>query len=411
MQMFNPKILALVMAGGEGKRLYPLTRERSKPAVPFAGRYRIVDFVLSNLVNSRIFSIYLLVQYKSQSLIEHIRRSWGLAPIFPEQFVTVVPPQMREGPEWFQGTADAVFQNLNLIRQLQPDLVAVFGADHIYRMDVRQMVRFHLEVDADVTVASLPVPLDQACAFGVIETDGDGRIRAFHEKSIHPPPLPGDATHAHASMGNYLFKTETLLEALVEANRRGEKEFGAHLLPRLCKSHSVYAYNFCANRIPGVRDYEEQGYWRDVGTLDAYYSAHQDLLGPEPKFNLFNPQWRIGSSEYLGPSAKFIRAEIDDSIVASGSLIKGARIRRSIVRREVLIEDDVELDDCIVMDYSVIRRGARLRRVIVDRYNVIEAGSSIGYDLQRDAQCHFISDSGIVVIPKGAYDGGPGRYL
>jgi glucose-1-phosphate adenylyltransferase len=409
--MFNPKILALVMAGGEGKRLYPLTRERSKPAVPFAGRYRIVDFVLSNLVNSRIFSIYLLVQYKSQSLIEHIRRSWGLAPIFPEQFVTVVPPQMREGPGWFQGTADAVFQNLNLIRQFQPDLVAVFGADHIYRMDVRQMVRFHLDCDADVSVAALPVPIDQACAFGVIETAAGGRIRAFHEKSAHPPSLPEDATRAYASMGNYLFRTETLLAALEEANRRGEKEFGAHLLPRLCKSHRVYAYNFCTNRVPGVRDYEEQGYWRDVGTLDAYYNAHQDLLGPEARFNLFNPQWRIGSAEYQGPSAKLIHAEIDDSIVSSGCLIKAAKLRRSIVRREVLIEEDVELDDCIIMDYAIIRRGARLRRVIVDRYNVIEAGSRIGYDLAGDAKRHFVSDSGLVVIPKGGYDGGPGRYL
>ena len=409
--MFNPKILALVMAGGEGKRLYPLTRERSKPAVPFGGRYRVVDFALSNLVNSKIFSVYLLVQYKSQSLIEHIRRSWGLAPIFPEQFVTVVPPQMREGPGWFQGTADAVFQNLNLIQQLQPELVAVFGADHVYRMDVRQMVRFHLECDAEVTVAALPVPIAQACAFGVIETAADGRIRRFHEKALHPPPMPGDATRAYASMGNYLFRTETLFAALKEAHRRGEKEFGAHLLPRLCTTHRMYAYNFCANRVPGVRDYEEQGYWRDVGTLDAYYDAHQDLLGSEARFNLFNPQWRIGSSEYQGPSAKFVHSEIDDSIVSSGCLIKGAKLRRSIVRREVLIEEDVELDDCIIMDYSVIRRGARLRRVIVDRYNVIAAGSRIGYDLQSDAERHFVSDSGLVVIPKGVYDGGPGRYL
>lgn len=409
--MFNPKILALVMAGGEGKRLYPLTRERSKPAVPFAGRYRIVDFVLSNLVNSKIFSIYLLVQYKSQSLIEHIRRSWGLAPIFPEQFVTVVPPQMREGPGWFQGTADAVFQNLNLIHQLQPDLVAIFGADHIYRMDVRQMVRFHLDCDADVSVAALPVPLDEACAFGVIESAADGRIRAFHEKSRHPPCMPDDVTRAYASMGNYLFRTETLYASLEEAHRRGEKDFGAHLLPRLCSTHRVYAYNFCANRVPGVRDYEEHGYWRDVGSLDAYYNAHQDLLAPEPKFNLFNPQWRIGSAEYLGPSAKFTHCDIEDSIISSGCLIKGAKIRRSIVRREVLVEEDVEIDDCIIMDYSIVRRGARLRRVIVDRYNIIDAGSCIGYDLKGDAERHFVSDSGLVVIPKGNYVSGPGHYL
>jgi len=409
--MFNPKILALVMAGGEGKRLYPLTRDRSKPAVPFGGRYRLVDFVLSNLVNSKIFSIYLLVQYKSQSLIEHIRRSWGLAPIFPEQFVTVVPPQMREGPGWFQGTADAVYQNLNLIHQLQPDLVAVFGADHIYRMDVRQMVRFHLDSDADVSVAALPVPLNEAGAFGIIEAAADGRVRAFYEKPDQPPSMPNDETRAYASMGNYLFRTDILYAALEEANRRSEKDFGADLLPRLCKSHRVFAYNFCANSVPGVRDYEEHGYWRDVGTLDAYYNAHQDLLVPEPKFNLFNPQWRIGSSEYQGPSAKFTHSEVDDSIISSGCLIKGARIRRSIIRREVMIEEDVELDGCIIMDYCVIRRGARLRRVIIDRYNVIEADSRIGYDRDQDAKRYFVSDSGIVVIPKGSYEGGPGRYL
>ena len=409
--MFNPKILALVMAGGEGKRLYPLTSERSKPAVPFGGRHRLVDFVLSNLVNSRIFSIYLLVQYKSQSLIEHIRRSWGLAPIFPEQFVTVVPPQMREGPGWFQGTADAVYQNLNLIHQLQPDLVAVFGADHIYRMDVRQMVRFHLDSDAEVSVAALPVPLHEARAFGVIEAAADGRVHAFYEKPDRPPPMPDDETRAYASMGNYLFRTDTLYAALEEANRRGEKDFGADLLPRLCKTRRVYAYDFGANSVPGVRDYEERGYWRDVGSLDAYYNAHQDLLVSEPKFNLFNPQWRIGSSEYQGPSAKFIHSEIDNSIVSSGCLIKGARVRRSIIRSEVMIEEDVELDDCIIMDYCVIRRGARLKRVIVDRYNVIEADSRIGYHRDHDARRFFVSDSGIVVIPKGASDVGPGRYL
>jgi glucose-1-phosphate adenylyltransferase len=323
----------------------------------------------------------------------------------------VVPPQMREGPGWFQGTADAVYQNLNLIHQLQPDLVAVFGADHIYRMDVRQMVGFHLDSDAEVTVSALPVPLHEARAFGIIEAAADGRVRAFHEKPDRAPPMPDDETHAYASMGNYLFRTDILYAALEEANRRGEKDFGAELLPRMCKTRRVYAYNFRANGVPGVRDYEEHGYWRDVGSLDAYYNAHQDLLVPEPKFNLFNPQWRIGSSEYQGPSAKFIHSEVDNSIVSSGCLIKGARIRRSIIRCEVMIEEDVELDDCIIMDYCVIRRGARLKRVIVDRYNVIEADSRIGYNRDHDAKRLFVSDSGIVVIPKGASDAGPGRYL
>lgn len=409
--MPNPRILAMVMAGGEGKRLYPLTCERSKPSVPFGGRYRIVDFVLSNLVNSHIFAIYLLVQYKSQSLIEHIRRSWGLAPIFPEQFVTVVPPQMREGPEWFQGTADAVYQNLNLIRQYAPDLVAVFGADHIYRMDVQQMAQFHLENNADVTVAALPVDITQASSFGVIESGVDGRIHQFHEKPQHPPSMPRSRRHAYASMGNYLFSTEILYAALEEGKRRGEKDFGHHLLPRLCRSHRVFAYNFADNRIPGVRDYEEQSYWRDVGTIDAYFLAHQDLLGLEPRFNLFNPQWRIGSNEYQGPSAKFMHAEIENSIIDDGSFIKGAKISNSIIRREVLIEEGVEIEECIVMDYAIIRRGTRLKRTVIDRYNQIGADSRIGYDRQEDARYFIVTDSGIVVVPKGKYDRSIGRYL
>ncbi len=409
--MSNPKILALVMAGGEGKRLHPLTCERSKPSVPFGGGYRIVDFVLSNLVNSHIFAIYLLVQYRSQSLIEHIRRSWGLAPIFPEQFVTVVPPQMREGPEWFQGTADAVYQNLNLIYQHTPDLVAVFGADHIYRMDVRQMARFHQKHQADVTVAALPVPRAQASAFGVIESADDGRILHFHEKPENPPAMPGDPARVYASMGNYLFSTETLYTALEESKRRGEKDFGSHLLPRLCQSHRVFAYNFADNRVPGVRDYEEPSYWRDVGTIDAYFQAHQDLLGLEPKFNLFNPRWRIASSEYQGPSAKLIHAEVENSIIGDGCFLKNARVRNSIIRREVLMEEDVEIDECIVMDYVIIRRGARLRRAIIDRYNLIEAGCQIGYDRRADAARFTVSDSGIVIVPKGKYEGYVGHYL
>ena len=414
--MNAPRILAMVLAGGEGTRLHPLTSERSKPAVPFAGRYRIVDFVLSNLVNSHIQSIYLLVQYKSQSLIEHIRRSWVLAPIFPEQFVTVVPPQMRGGPEWFQGTSDAIFQNINLIEQHGPDLVAVFGADHIYRMDIAQMVDFHLERAAAVSVAALPVPRAGASAFGIIDAAADGSIRSFREKPADPPPIPGDPTRSYASMGNYLFSTETLIAALKEASLRGEKDFGRHVLPRLCQTHRVYAYDFSDNRVPGVRDYEEPAYWRDVGTIDAYFEAHLDLLGAEPKFNLFNPRWRIGSSNYQGPTPKVIRAEMDNCILGRGCLVKGAKIRNTILRREVEIEDDVELDECIVMDYTVIRRGARLKRVIVDRYNEIPAGARIGFEPQSDAARFHRTESGIVVIRKGDHtmcgtSGEPTRYL
>ncbi|MFZ4537739.1 glucose-1-phosphate adenylyltransferase [Propionivibrio sp.] len=396
-----PNILAMVLAGGEGTRLYPLTEHRSKPAVPFGGRYRIVDFVLSNLVNSRIFAIYLLVQYKSQSLIEHIRRSWAMSPLFPEQFIAVVPPQMRESPEWFQGTADAVYQNLGLIEKHLPDLVVVFSADHIYRMDVRQMVAFHLASGADVTVAALPVPIATASAFGIIDAAADGTIRSFREKPIDPAPMPHDPAHAFASMGNYIFNADVLIKALREGNRLGEKDFGKDMLPRLIKTKRVFAYNFCKNRIPNIRDYEEPNYWRDVGTIDAYFQAHQDTLGVEPKFDMFNPKWRIGSNNYQGPSPRFFHAEVDNSIISSGTLIKGARIHNSLVRSEVLLEEDVELDECIVMDYSVIRKGVRLKRVIVDRYNTIEAGECIGYDAQADRRRFTVTDSGIVVLRRG----------
>ncbi len=398
--MAKQNILAFIMAGGEGSRLHPLTAERSKPSVPFAARYRIVDFVLSNLVNSGIHAIYLLVQYKSQSLIEHVRKAWVLPPTLPGHFITVVPPQMRQGQQWFQGTADAVYQNLNLIRQHSPDLVLVFGADHIYRMDVRQMVEFHLSCQAECTVAALPVPLKEASAFGIIDADANHRIRGFLEKPQNPPPMATDSTRAYASMGNYLFNAEVLEQALIEANARGEHDFGQHVLPRLVESGGIYAYDFGQNRVPGVRDYEERGYWRDVGTLDAYYQANMDLLGLTPRFDTFNAQWPIISTNYQGPATKYQNAHLDNSVVRAGCLINGATVRNSILRREVVLEPGVELDGCIIMDNVIIRRGAKLKKAIVDRYNVIEAGTRIGYDLEEDRSCYHVTDSGIVVVPE-----------
>ena len=398
-----PKVLAMVMAGGEGSRLFPLTVQRSKPSVPFAGRYRIVDFVISNLVNSGIHSIYLLVQYKSQSLIEHVNHAWTLSHILPDQFVTIVPPQMREGPEWFQGTADAVRQNRNLIELHQPDLVAVFGADHIYRMDLRQMVRFHRDQRAQVTVAALPVPIATAGDFGIITAAADGRVTDFKEKPAQPAPMPDNHGYAYASMGNYLFDTGLLLDALNDAERRGESDFGRHVLPRLIGSGScrVCAYNFSQNQVPGLRAYEEPAYWRDVGTIDAYYAANMDMLGPEPRFNVFNPRWPIISSNYQGPSARIADARIHNSLLGDGTLIKGATIRNSIIRREVMIEEDVHIDGCIVMDYVTIRRGARLKRVIVDRFNEIPAGTRVGYDKGADQPGFHLTESGIAVMARG----------
>ncbi len=393
------KILAFVMAGGEGTRLYPLTAERSKPSVPFAGRNRIVDFVLSNLANSKIYAVYLLVQYKSQPLIEHIRKAWLPSPLLAQHFVTVVPPQMAAGPEWFQGTADAVYQNLNLIEQHNPDLVVVFGADHIYRMDIRQMVQFHQERQADVTLAANPVPIASASSFGIIGVDAQGRVHEFQEKPDAPAAMPGDPHRAYASMGNYIFNTDVLIDVLQAAHRDGKHDFGLHILPELTQDKRLFAYDFSSNRVPGVYPHEEPNYWRDVGTIEAYFAANQDVLGERPRFDLFNPEWPIYSSAYHGPTSTVISGQIHNALLGSGTYINGAAVRNSVVRREVVLEPDVELDECIIMDYVRIKKGSRLRRVIVDRHNIIEADTQIGYDAAADAEKYFVSPSGITVLP------------
>ncbi|MCF7983144.1 MAG: glucose-1-phosphate adenylyltransferase [Thiohalocapsa sp.] len=397
------RIIAFVMAGGQGSRLQPLTAARSKPSVPFGSRYRLVDFVLSNLVNSQIRTIYLLVQYKSQSLIEHVRKAWTISPLLQDQFVTVVPPQMRVGSSWFQGTADAVQQNINLVEEHGPDFVVVFGADHIYRMDIRQMVEFHKERDADVSIAALPVPIEEAKEFGVIAADAEGRIEAFQEKPANPRPLPDDPSSAFASMGNYVFSTKVLLQALQDAQNAGETDFGNHVLPRLLAGGSrLYAYDFAGNQIPGIKPYEAQVYWRDVGNIDAYFNAHKDVLGAEPVFDAFNPEWPIYSSNYQGPVARVLGGRLDNTLLGAATVIHdNSLLTNSIIRREAVIEEDVVLEDCIVMDYVRVCRGARLRRCIVDRHNVIEAGSTIGYDREADSKLYKVSEGGVTVIPSG----------
>lgn len=395
-------IIAFVMAGGQGSRLQPLTANRSKPSVPFGARYRIIDFVLSNLINSGIRTIYLLVQYRSQSLIEHVRTAWTLSPLLQNQFVTIVPPQMMQGESWFQGTADAVYQNRELILRHGPKMVAVFGGDHIYRMDIRQMVQFHRERGADATISAMPVPIDQASSFGVMETDHLGRIQAFQEKPANPQPMPGNPDMAFASMGNYLFNTDALLEGLEAAKQHGETDFGQHVLPRLMNSHKLCAYDFGNNRIPGAKPYEDLNYWRDVGTIDAYFEAHRDVLGLEPVFDVFNPQWPIYSSSYQGPVARIIGGEIVNTLIGSAALIHdGVKLRNSIVRREAVIEQGAELEDCIIMDYVRIGKGAKLRKVIVDRHNYIEPGARIGYDREEDERRYTVSPGGVVVVPLG----------
>lgn len=394
-------VLAMVMAGGEGTRLSPLTAERSKPAVPFNGRHRIVDFVMSNLINSKIYSVYLLVQYKSQSLIEHVRRTWVMSPLMPNQFITVVPPQMQRGPEWFQGTADSVYQNMHLIQSMKPDLVIVFGADHVYRMDVRQMIQYHVENQADATVAALPVPLSQVSSFGIVKTDGSGRIRDFQEKPSHADPMPGRADRALASMGNYIFDTELLLASLEKAHANGQHDFGKHILPTLTDSHRVMAYDFATNVVPGVHDFEEAGYWRDVGTIESYYEANFDTLGEQPRFSMHNASWPIQASPDHTEAAQLYDATIKGASIGAGVQVRRALIERSLLRRSVHVESNAEVVGSIVMDRTRIGEGARIRRAIIDSDNVIPPGMRIGYDLDADRQRFHVSDSGIVVIGKG----------
>ena len=399
--MAHPKVLAFILAGGKGERLFPLTAFRSKPSVPFGGRYRIVDFVLSNLVNSHIFSLYLLVQYKSQSLIEHVRQHWNLSSVVKDHFVAVVPPQMRMGPEWFQGTADAVFQNVDLIHQHNPQLVIIFGADHIYRMDIRQMLDFHIEREALVTVAARPVPIEQASSFGVIVTDDNGRIVGFQEKPKKPTSMPNDPARAYVSMGNYIFNKDILLEALGKAQRKKQHDFGAHVIPELVETGKVFAYDFATNTIPGTMPYEEEGYWRDVGTIAAIFDAHMDMLGNAPLFELDNRQWPIHPSGYEGPATKILRGDIRNSMIAEGCVIHKAKIRNSFIRSGVTIEDDVSVEDSLIMDHVTLKKGCKLRKVIVDKMNVIDEGVEIGFAPEKDRfRCH-IDSSGIAIVPRG----------
>ncbi|HTL61818.1 MAG TPA: glucose-1-phosphate adenylyltransferase [Nitrospira sp.] len=394
------RVLGIIMAGGKGERLLPLTEVRSKPAVPFGGKYRIIDFVLSNFVNSDITSLYVLVQYRSQSLIEHLRTTWQMVGRLSHSFVSVVPPQMRARDGWYEGTADAVYQNLNLIADWKPDVIAVFGADHVYRMDIRQMLDEHLARDADATVAALPVPVESASGFGILEADEEGRMIGFEEKPSAPKDMPGRRGYALSSMGNYLFKTNALVPLLKrDASRPGTHDFGRNIVPELLEEHRVYVYNLETNEIPGLHPYEERGYWRDVGTLEAYWQSNMDLLGETPLFDLRNPAWPIHSSETEGPMATLVRTRVDDSMIGQGTLCIDADIRKSVIGRDVRIERGAHLEECVIMDNVQIAANARLRRVIADRGSCVPFQARIGYDRGHDARKFHLSDSGLVVLP------------
>jgi glucose-1-phosphate adenylyltransferase len=320
------KIVAMVLAGGEGTRLYPLTAEHAKPALPFANGYRIIDFALSNLVNSGISNIYVLAQYKPESLVQHVAQAW--APVLEDcgGSIKVLLPRRNTLSGQFKGTADAVYQHLDLLAAHAPGLVAVFAADHIYRMDVRQMVACHLEREADVTVAAVGVPLEHASSFGVLSAAGDGRVRGFREKPKRPEPAVSDPARAYASMGNYLFEPEVLESVLEDARPRGDTDFGRDILPRLCNSRRVFAYDFGQNRVPGIQDFEEHAYWRDVGTLAALAAAQQDAMGQRPRFNLWNSRWPI-RGEYDASLVARLRSRKDETLKPARAWLGASRER------------------------------------------------------------------------------------
>jgi glucose-1-phosphate adenylyltransferase len=400
------RVLAFVLAGGKGTRLYPLTKERAKPAVPFGGRYRIIDFVLSNLINSGIFSVYVLTQFKSQSLLQHLREGWEVSGLLKNHFIIPVPAQMRSAQEdWYRGTADAIHQNINLIQQADPHVVVIFGADHIYRMNIRQMIEYHVEKRAGVTIAAIPVQKEYASEFGVIETTDDGNIIGFHEKKVHAPTMPGDPTRVHASMGNYIFSTDVLLRELLADGRREDSthDFGKDILPSLIGRADMYAYDFQTNIIPGDPIGSPQ-YWRDVGTLDAYYEASMDLRAVSPELNLYNRQWPLRTAGYFDAPAKFVfdeegrRGMAIDSIIAGSSIVSGGKVTGSVLGRGVRIHTGATVDNSVIFDNCDIGRRARVKRAILDKNVKVLPGTEIGYNLEEDRKRYHVTESGIVVV-------------
>ncbi len=400
----------MILAGGMGERLYPLTRDRAKPAVPFGGRYRIIDFAINNFINSGFFKIKVLTQFKSTSLIEHITRTWRLVHEIG-QYVDVVPAQMRKGPFWFRGTADAVYQNLELIFDEQPDVICVFGGDHIYKMDVNQMLQEHIANEADLTIATIPVPLSEAHQFGIIEIDEDWRVTGFVEKPKEgAKTIPGRPDMVLASMGNYIFDARVMIDVLQRNSLRDSAhDFGKEIIPDMYPRSKVYAYDFAKNRIPGDEGHNS-GYWRDVGTVDAFFEASMDLVSVTPAFNLYNPQWPIVSAPMNLPPAKFVFADsksqrigiATDSLVSDGVIISGGTINRCILHPRVRIHSYSDIDESVLMDGVDIGRHSRIRRAIIDKGVQIPANSTIGYDVEADRQRFTVTESGIVVVPKGA---------
>ena len=399
------RLTTFVLAGGRGERLLPLTRDRAKPAVTFGGHYRIIDFTLSNCVNSGIRRVYILTQYKSISLARHIGIGWSIFPAELEEFMEVIPAQQRYGDTWYRGTADAIYQNIYTIARDNRELILILAGDHIYKMDYSKMVRFHLETNAEVTVGAVEMPVESGSQFGVIQIDEDRRIVDFQEKPEEPSPLPGKPSAIYASMGIYLFDRQVLLEELIPAvSEREGTDFGLDILPSMTDRRRLFAYEF-----------EDQNrrtppYWRDIGTLDAFYEANMDLVAVDPQFNLYDSYWPVRTHQRQFPPAKTVfadpgegarRGEVLDSLVCNGSIVSGGRVRRSILSPRVRVNSFAQVDDSVIMDEVEVGRHARIRRAIVDKNCQILPGTVIGYDLERDRSRFVVTEGGVVVIPRG----------
>jgi glucose-1-phosphate adenylyltransferase len=398
-------ILAMILAGGKGERLHPLTIHRAKPAVPFGGIYRIIDFTLSNCINSGIRKIAVLPQYKSLSLDKHLRLAWNIFSGELDEYIISVPPQQRVGDTWYQGTADAIYQNIYMIEKDAPDHIFVLAGDHIYKMDYAEMLRFHEEQQADATVAAIETPCRSATGFGIVEVDNNGRIIGFEEKPRDPKPIPGRPDTAFASMGIYLFNTKTLLEYLKsDALQKTAHDFGKNIIPQMMQTSRVYAYNF------KDENNKEAKYWRDVGTIEAYWEANMDLVSVDPLLNLYDRAWPIRTYQAQNPPAKFVFAQEKkggrlgialDSIVAHGCILSGGRVQNSVLSPNVRVNSFSEIRDSILMENVDIGRHCRIRKAIIDKDVVIPPGTEIGYDLEEDKKHYHVTPSGIVVIAKG----------
>lgn len=409
--MSKEKTLVMILAGGEGKRLAPLTRDRAKPAVPFGGRYRIIDFVINNFINSGFYKLKILTQYKSDSLNKHITRGWPLSPVM-NQYVDLVPAQMRTDGEWYKGTADAVFQNLNHIIDSNQDYICVFGGDHIYKMDVDEMLKFHKKNHADLTISAIPIPIAEAGEFGIIEVDENWKLTGFIEKPKTPPKsIPNRPDMCLASMGNYIFDAKKLVDELVidAENTDSSHDFGKNIIPKMLnQGDGVYVYDFTQNFFPGMAE-SERGYWRDVGTIDAYWQANMDLLSYAPELNLYSQDWPLRTFNHNYPPAKFIWDEdgrvgmATNSMVSEGCIISGGSISRCILSPKVKINSYSNIKDSILMEDVNVGRFAQIKKAIIDKNVEIPPYSKIGYDRAEDeARGFYVSGFGVTVVPKGA---------